>query len=1123
MKKTFTNGVAKLISAFKIHARWIYLPTSGLAALLVLALPSYAQIDNGSITGIVRDSSGAVVSGGSVTIKNLANGIAINVKTNSDGNYQALALIPGQYSVEVSAQGFKSERIPLIEIHVQSRAQADFTLTVGSTQQQVEVQAAAIQLQTQTADVGVVIANKQINDLPLNGRDYDQLALLEPGVFQNPSSEVANPAEGRFSANGNLELQNYFSLDGIDNNSGSENLQEQSVQVIIPPPDALQEFRLQTRTYSTEFGTSAGAVVNASIKSGTNSFHGDVWEYLRNSALDANTYFNNATGVPIGHFSQNQFGGTIGGPIIHDRLFFFADYQGLISSQAQTVFSTVPSPQMKQGDFSALTSSYNLQAVAQGQEGCIVNNVIQPSCIDPVGSTLLNLYPDPNIGTGYTGAVNYQYASSVPNHTHSTDGRIDATINKTNQIFGRYSYYNTNYESPLWTANPVVGNGEFSTDYVLHNQSLALGWTYTPSSTLVNQAHFGFLRDFSQSNPVDLTLGKSLAPNYGLNGIPDNPESAGLPPIYVFGLTTLGSSIYRPQFQVSQVWQYIDDLYKLIGKHSLQFGYEYHRNTLNFFDLEAPQGAILDTGIYTNTPGFAPAAFLLGDIDWIIGETPLKVNNYLPGNSIYAQDTWRVSPNLTVNYGVRYELYAPFWLDRDNRVSNFDPTNGGSIISATSNNGIYGRVLVHPDNLNFSPRVGFAYHVSPPIVFRGGYGIFHQFINRIGSESMLELNPPFLRNNVITQSLGSTVPIMQLKTGFPSAELDAQGLYLPSLQIRAQDPNQRTSYVEQASFGTEIQASRNTFFDLTWVGNWGRKMNRLRNSNQGILTGYSNGSPLISFPYANLNSVSQSVNGTGQHAFLELATNDGNTDFNALEASLTRQMSNRLRYQISYTWSHNMANYVDNLTGTSTPQNAYDYSHEMSNSTQDVRNRVVGNATWALPIGRGGWVMNNDSIASRVIGDWQLNAIVSLQTGIPFNVTAPDTSSTGGNHAFYPDCVGDPFAGASTNPKDYAGGNSPGFFINRAAFAQPAPGAFGTCRPRMFHGPGSENVDLSLFKGFALGDQMRIELRGEFFNAFNHANFANPSADYSSPGSFGKVTATVGNPREIQLAAKFYF
>src|ERR1700744_5954539 len=414
MKKTFTNGVAKLISAFKIPPSWIYLLTFCLAALLVLALPSYAQIDNGSITGIVRDSSGAVVSGGSVTIKNLANGIAINVKTNSDGNYQALALIPGQYSVEVSAQGFKSERIPLIEIHVQSRAQADFTLTVGSTQQQGEVQAAAIQLQTQTADVGVVIANKQINDLPLNGRDYDQLALLEPGVFQNPSSEVANPAEGRFSANGNLELQNYFSLDGIDNNSGSENLQEQSTQAVIPPPDALQEFRLQTRTYSTEFGTSAGAVVNASIKSGTNSFHGDAWEYLRNSALDANTYFNNATGVPIGHFSQNQFGGTVGGPIVHNHAFFFGAYQGLLSSTAETVYSTVPTPAMKSGDFSALSSSYNLQAVADGQAGCIVNNIVQPSCIDPVGQTLLNLYPDPNfpnVGAPYTGAPNYKYVT----------------------------------------------------------------------------------------------------------------------------------------------------------------------------------------------------------------------------------------------------------------------------------------------------------------------------------------------------------------------------------------------------------------------------------------------------------------------------------------------------------------------------------------------------------------------------------------------------------------------------------------------------------------------------------------------------------------------------------------
>lgn len=1109
---------------FSSFLRYIGLYRS-LCLLLVLAAacqPGSAQIDNGSIVGTVRDSAGAVVAGAQVSIINKATNVTVSLRSNGDGSYVAQALIPGVYRVEATAQGYSTDVDESVTVNVQTRAKVDFTLHAGKTQQQVEVRASGELLQTQTADVGGVVESKQINDLPLNGRDYDTLALLEPGVYHDPSSEVANPAEGRFSSNGNLELQNYFALDGIDNNSGSENLQEQTVQVIIPPPDALQEFRLQTRTYSTEFGTSAGAIVNASIKSGTNEFHGDAWDYFRNSALDANTYFNNATGVPIGHFNQNQFGGTLGGPIRRDKVFFFADYQGLISSQQQTVFSTVPTPAMKSGDFSALSSTYKLQAVANGQSGCIVNNVIQPSCIDPVGSTLLNLYPDPNIGTGYNGSVNYKYVSNVPNHTNTTDERIDATLNKSNQIFGRYSYYHTNYESPLWTGNPIVGNGEFSTDYLLHNQSLALGWTYTPSSSLVNQAHFGFLRDYSHSDPVGLTLGKSLAANYGLNGIPSNPESAGLPPMYIFGLTTLGSSIYRPQFQVSQVWQFIDDVYKLIGKHSLQFGYEYHRNTLNFFDLEAPQGVLLATGIYSETPGFAPADFLLGDIGEIIGETPLEVNNYLPGNSFYAQDTWRVSSNLTVNYGIRYELYPPFWLNRENRTSNFSPANGGSIVTAT-NNGIYGRTTMHPDNTDFSPRIGFAYHASAPVVFRGGFGIFRQFINRIGSESMLQLNPPFLRNNFLVQQLGSTTPVMQLKTGFPSAQLAAQGLFLPSLQIRAQDPNERTSYVEQASFGPEIQTSSNTVLALTYVGNWGRKMNRLRNADQGFLTGFSGGKPVIGFPYPNLNTTTQSVNGSGTHAFLELATNDGNTDFNALEASFTRRIVNNLSYQISYTWSHNMADYVDNLTGGSTPQNAYDYGHEMSNSQQDVRHRLVANVLWVLPIGKGGWVLNNGGIASGMLGDWQFNAIASFQTGIPFDVTASDYSFTGGHHASYPDCTGNPFAGASTNPSQYAGGNAPGFYINPAAFTNPAPGNFGTCRPRMFHGPGQEDVDMSLFKSFPLGHTRSVELRAEAFNAFNHANFANPAANLAIPGAFGKVTNTVGAPRELQLAVKYLF
>lgn len=1098
-----------------------------LAALLIApAIPAVAQTDTGTIVGSVQDQNNDRLPGATVEVTDTATNVMHAYQTNSDGAYQALQLIPGVYSVTVKHEGFSTQVRTAITVNVQSRIQVDFSMKVSSVQQQVVVNEVAAQLQTQSAQVSDVLSSKTVNDLPLNGRDYDQLALLQPGTYHMPSVEVANAAEGRFSSNGNLELQNYFSLDGIDNNTGSENLQEQSVQAVIPPPDALQEFALQTRTYSAEFGTSAGAVVNVSTRSGTNSFHGDLWDYVENSTFNANTWFNDYGGLPKGHFDQNQFGATIGGPIVRDHTFFFAAYETLLSRQAQTVLSIVPTPAMKTGDFTSVLSSHPLTALAQGQTGCIAGNVISSGCIDPVGKNILNLYPDPSPQLGnpnvFTGAPNYQFVTSVPNDTRTLDVRIDHTLNKKNQLFGRYANDVSDYESPLWTSNPIAGNGDFSTQYILHDQSLALGWTITPNSSLVNTAHFGYLRDFSHSDPVGLQLGVSDAPTFGLNGIPVNPETAGIPPNYVFGLTTIGSSIYRPQFQVAQVFQAVDDVYKLVGKHSLQFGYEYHENSLNFFDLEAPQGVILAEGNFSNTPGFGIADYLLGDITEAIAETPLEVNNYMRGNSIYGQDTWRVSPKLTVNFGLRYELYPPFWLNRENRTANFSAANGGGMVAASSS-GWFGRTLIHPDDLDFAPRGGFSYHLIKPVVVRGGYGIFHQFINRIGSESMLQLNPPFLLDDTLAQSFGSTTPVFQLKNGFPAAQLFAQGAVLPALQLRAQDPNERTSYVQQASFGPEIQISGNTLLDLTWVGNWGRKMNRLRNANQGIVTGTSGTSPVVSFPYANLNTQVTAVSGAGQHAFLELATNDGNTDYNSLEVDLKRTFNHGLMYQLGYTWSHNMADFVDNLTGASTPQNAYDYGHEMSNADQDVRHRFTGGATWLLPIGKGGLVMNNSSMAAKLIGGWQANAVVNLQTGIPFDVTAADESDTGSNHAAYANCVGNAYAGASSDPSQYAGSHAPGAFISLAAFSQPGVGSFGTCRPRAWHGPGIEEEDLSLFKSFPLGEARRLEFRGEFFNAFNHPSFANPAASISAPGAFGKSTATTTNPRILQLVGKVYF
>ncbi len=365
---------------------------SVLLLVLILIVPAaWAQMDTGTVTGVLHDEQGAVIANATVTIRNVDTGVATTTKANDDGTYQALGLIPGTYSVEATAQGFGPAKNPSVEVHVKTRAQVDFTLKVGATQEQIEVSESGIQLQTQSADVGVVIGASQINDLPLNSRRYADLALLSPGIFKNPS--VANAAPDRFSSNGNSETQNYFALDGVDNNSGSTNLQEGSVQNVQPPPDAIQEFRLQTRTYSAEFGTSAGAVVNASVKSGTNKFHGNAFEYARNSALDSNTYFNRQKGIKKGVFSQNQFGGTFGGPIYRDHTFFFGDYQGLRSSQDTTKSSVVPSAAMKKGDFSELSAAaYPLTAVATGQAGCITNRVIAPGCLDPVGVKLASLF-----------------------------------------------------------------------------------------------------------------------------------------------------------------------------------------------------------------------------------------------------------------------------------------------------------------------------------------------------------------------------------------------------------------------------------------------------------------------------------------------------------------------------------------------------------------------------------------------------------------------------------------------------------------------------------------------------------------------------------------------------------
>jgi len=1102
------------------------------------------------------DSSGAVVPKASITVTNKATGVAITTPVNDSGEYQVLALIPGSYTVKASADGFGSVLRDDIELHVQDRLSIEFVLKVGSVTQEVVVTGGEPLLQTQTADVGNVVDTQLVNDLPLNGRRYADLALLEPGVQKFYAAN--NPAPDRFSVNGNLELQNNFLLNGVDNNSWSENLQEFSVQVVQPPPDAVQEFRVQTRTYSTEFGNSAGAVINATIKSGTNQYHGNLFEYLRNAALDANSWVNNANPIngkplPKGHFVQNQFGGTFGGPIIKDKTFFFGDFERFSSRESTTIQSTVPTPLMKAGNFTELPFALS-DSTVPGQSGCYVGNILQATsstgqtCLDPVAAKLMALLPDPNKpslvalqGTpgSWKSQSNYLFPAPVPDDVYSFDGRVDHNLNQTNRLFGSYSYRHLSRQDPPWTSNGVIGSGNFATQYRIHTQSLALGWTRTLSNSLVNDARFGFNRDYAHSDPIGVSLGSSQAESLiGLTGIPDGPGSGGLPPIEINGLTRIGTSPWRPQYQISQAWNIIEGLSWLKGGHSFKFGYQYLKRSDNFLDLRAPQGELQTNGIYTTGGAFGVPDFLLGDVDGVHFTTPHVVHYFQPGHSFYAMDTWKTTPKLTLTYGLRYELFAPL-MDRTNNTSNFTPDNGGGIVTAASNaSGWFDGGLIHPDLNDFASRLGFAYQMTNRVVWRGGYGVFYQHNNRIGSESLIQINPPFLLDVQLNQSGANTV--FQLRNGFPLSTITGSGFDLTQIQLRAQDPNQRSSYVEQASFGPEIQVTNDTVLAATYVGNWGRKMNRLRDYNQAQVTGFDNGCPILQYPFANLNTVSNidtfagvgvACASTGQHAFLEYASNDGNTDYNSLELSLRRKMSKGLSYALNYTFSHGLANFGDNLTAGAFPQNAYNYGAEMSNSNLDIRSRFVGNFIYDLPFGQGKRFLSNPGAASRWLGGWQLNGIVTLQTGSPYSVTAPNDGLMGFTHSVYADCIGDPFSGATTDHNSYT---TTGFLINPAAFAAPAPGTFGTCAPRKFHGPGIQMVDLSLFKQFRFTERWQLQFRAEFFNAFNHPNFGNPSVDVSSPGSFGKVSNTLapilgtdsggpGDPREIQLALKLYF
>jgi hypothetical protein len=1077
-----------------MRSRWLIVVCLALNPFL-----AHAQLDTGTIVGTVTDSSGAVLPGVTVTVTQDATGVVQTSVTNSSGQFIFPGLRVGRYTVATELQGFRRGVRTDVTLNVQDRRSVDFVLEVGTVSEQIVVSGRSELLQTQSADIGAVIDERQVRDLPLLGRRYAELALLAPGVVVAPAGITSRGEDTFFNANGNYATWNNYTLDGADNNSMSTNLQERSPQVVAPPVDALQEFKVQTRTYSAEFGKAAGAVINASVKQGTNQFRGTLFEFFRDEAFNANTWDNNRAGVRKGPFNQHIVGGVLGGPLLRGKTFFFGDYQAQRTERALSQATTVPTARMRAGDLSELTGTM----VASNPfvpAGCLdaVNKQINPACIDPVAARLLALYPMPNVpGAGFFN--NNFISNGILNHdVDQFDIRIDHNLRTgTDQIFSRYSFQNTGRHEPPILGDPVA-SGDFASDILNRGQNLVAGWSRVFGSAIFNEFRMGWNK--VRSDSIHPSFGVDSNSEYGIRGVPNDPRFyGGLPHMPIARFARLGGPFFRPQFQWSQVFQFSNNLTVNRGDHAMKFGLERRRDLVTYIDVRSLNGELnFPDGRYT---GFGLGDFLLGLSSVQRLSLFHQPDLYSDGWQVYAQDAWRVLPSLTFSYGVRYEYFTPMF-DRENRLTNIDPATGAVVLARDGN--VRERTLIEPDRNDIAPRVSLAWSVTPRVVMRAGYGMFYQQSDRYGSESQLGLNLPQLVDVAISANSAADPPAFRFSQGF--TPVSAATVSPAVVQWRIQDPNQKTPNVQQFSLGPEVQIGQSMVAAVEYVGNRTRNGRRLRNLNEGIITP---GGTVV-FPYAQY--------GYG-NAYLEQIVTNGRADYNALQTRLSRRMSGGLAFNLAYTWSKALGDYLDHLSvggGAvgNAPLTTYDMARDYGPLAFDIPHRFVSSFIYELPWGRGRSAQPGGLLGA-VANDWVVNGIFSINSGRPFTITATDRANTGPGRISRANCVGDP------TPDGFTRTNDAWFDIN--AFRPTDLGTYGNCGSNSVRGPGSKSMNLSLFRSVPMGDVRRFELRIETFNLFNWVNYGFPGSSVSNLNTFGRISSTQGDPREIQLAIKFYF
>ena len=1070
-----------------------------------------AQTSTATLTGTVRDSSGAVIPNVSITVTDMERNTSHVTRANEAGSYVLPALTPGIYSIAAELPSFRRSRLDGIVLQVNQTVRVDLRLDLGAVEETVEVRGAAPLLEAESLGRGLVIDRQKIFELPLNGRDYNELAALAPGVMPSTPRLAALNFKGAINVNGNRVFNNVFLLDGVDNVSYSSSYRGENVQVIQPSIEALQEFKVETNAYSAEFGRSSGATVNGAIRSGSNAIHGSAYDFFRNDALDANNFFSNVFGTPKPLRQRNQFGASLGGPLKKDKVFWFGDYEGLRERQGVPQTRAVPNALEKVGLFTVPVADPFAPGKPEFSRNAAGLWVIPRERWDPVPAKILELIPDPNVpGTNI-------FASTPIDRTREDqfDVRLDYHVSRATQVFERYSFL----DSHVFRPPPLPGLAEGSNSDAFGSNDnrahgIALGLTHVFSPSIVADFRLGWNHgDYSSKPPNAGVDGPALV---GLKNVPNSHELiGGLPKMGLQGYDAIGQHTSTPQFQTPQTWNPRATVLLHERQHSLRLGFEFLKTQTKINDVTAPIGAMSFANLFT---GRSVGDFLLGLPSAFDLTSFSTIDQGQRMYFVYAQDDYRISSDVTVNLGVRYE-YATPPLEQENRLVNFDPSNSSIIFGKNGNT--FDRALIHPDRKNWAPRVGFSYAPASRWVVRGAYGIFYSHTVRQGREGMLGFNPPFVIDNLLVANVFgplavASAAIFRLRDGYPQGLLDPDRLS-PFVYRRGQDPKQRTSYVQQYNFGIQRELARNLLFDIAYVGNKGTKLPGLRNINAPRVIVNSNGTNSAGpRPYANFGDVQWMENRVA-------------SSYNALQVRLEKRFSSGLSMLASYTWGKVLTDGADHLSTSpvgpgidlgvfSVPQDPNNLRAERGPAEFDIKNRFVASYVYELPWGRSRrWGQAWSEPLHLLLGEWRVSGIHVLQSGFPLTPVLVGSSALnlGSDRVARPNLIGNPELPASQRLVQH--------WFNTDAFSvlAPAPQAFGNAGVGIIRGPGLTDFDFSIAKDIHVDEMRYFQIRTELFNAFNHANFSPPDIRREAT-TFGQILSA-GNARIVQLGLKLYF